>query len=881
MAERPLLILPSPGAPVIRRRRYGRGGKSHFPSRERQDARLTPQFQLLQQALEAKRARFQPEAHGVVPEEVVVLETVGTVDQFIRAVERISGMEWLAEVATEDIPPDDDFFAFGKDGKARHDKNLSGRLFMVFTNQAALRQMLSLWRTWQAEERLDHGFGRWKTLFEQLREVRRWGVRDRLLETGVIEDWRERADQGDEVLPCEIELWYRKTPRQRRAARDRVADLVTSLSGAGIVAEAEIEEIGYHALMVHLPVAGVATVLDDINSDIALTRCEQVQFFRASGQMAGSSPGDEQEQDRQPVWSEEPTGTPVVALFDGLPLQAHRRLQGRLIIDDPDDFEQDYPVSTRCHGTAMASLIVHGDLGAAEEALPRPLYVRPILRPDPRDWREPKAERVPENTLVVDLLHRAVRRLFEAESGEPPIAPDIAVINLSIGILDRPFEQALSPLARLLDWLAWRYQILFIVSAGNHVTSFELSLTREVFRSLSSEAVQEHLIQAVAEGARHRRLLSPAEAVNVLTVAAVHDDASTGALPPRWIDPYGSRDLPSPVNAQGMGYRRAIKPDLLAPGGRVLVQERLATTARATLDIYQGSLAPGLTVAVPGRVLGDTGAVRYQRGTSNATAMVTRAAVLLHEVLDELCDDPGGNLIETIPRAVWLKALVAHAADWGKAGAILSEILRNAENSRQFKEYLSRLLGYGTIDIDRVKECTSRRATVLSGGLLNSNQSHVHRLPLPPSLSGRRGLRRLIITLAWLTPVNPRHQNWRRADLWFHPDSERPPGSSGPYTLLRLGRRQADSRAAQRGTLQHEILEGEQAGVFVDGDSVGVQVSCRADAGTLDEEVPYALAITLEVDEEVGVVIYEEIRERVRARIAISPSALASPGFID
>ena len=38
----------------------------------------------------------------------------------------------------------------------------------------------------------------------------------------------------------------------------------------------------------------------------------------------------------------QPVGLPVVALLDGLPLQAHRRLQGRLIVDDPDGFELDY-----------------------------------------------------------------------------------------------------------------------------------------------------------------------------------------------------------------------------------------------------------------------------------------------------------------------------------------------------------------------------------------------------------------------------------------------------------------------------------------------------------------------------------------------------------
>ena len=89
--------------------------------------------------------RLQMEARDLVPEEVVVLETVGTVDDFIRAVEKVPGMEWLAEVETEEIPPDDDFFASADDGEARPDRGLRGRVFMVLTNQIALQQMVSLW----------------------------------------------------------------------------------------------------------------------------------------------------------------------------------------------------------------------------------------------------------------------------------------------------------------------------------------------------------------------------------------------------------------------------------------------------------------------------------------------------------------------------------------------------------------------------------------------------------------------------------------------------------------------------------------------------------------------------------------------------------------
>ena len=87
-------------------------------------------------------------------------------------------------------------------------------------------------------------------------------------------------------------------------------------------------------------------------------------------------------------------------------------------------------MSSRNHGTAMASLIVHGDLSAPGEPLDRPLYVRPIMRPHefPRE-----AEQILPTRLLPDLLHRAIRRIVEGEGGRAAIAPSVRIVNLSIG----------------------------------------------------------------------------------------------------------------------------------------------------------------------------------------------------------------------------------------------------------------------------------------------------------------------------------------------------------------------------------------------------------------------------------------------------------------
>jgi len=514
-------------------------------------------------------------------------------------------MEWLGEVEKEDIPPDDDFFALNKKKEPQKDKPLRGRLFLVLTNQRALNELLSLWNRWKAGQELPRGQKKWRSIFEQLRDVRPWGVRERLEETGVLEDWKERVNHNAEVIPCEIELWFRGDHRRRLAARNRVATIVQNLQGSIV----NIEEAG---------------------QDSSLIQCEQIQFFRATGQMAGIILEDERTDDTRAIDTPSaPLGDPVVALFDGLPLQNHRRLTGRIVVDDPDSFESDYEATSRRHGTAMASLILHGDLDAGESPLNRKLYVRPILRPDPRDWRQPKQETAPENTLIVDLIHRAVRRLFEGEGTEPEVAPQICVVNLSIGIQDRLFESAMSPLARLLDWLAWKYQVLFIVSAGNHSHPVECDVQRSQIPTLTPQELQAHVIKAVASDARHRRLLSPAEAVNAITVGAIHQDASTGPAIPRAIQPFVDNPLPSIINAQGMGYRRTIKPDVFLPGGRIVLLESLQQGTNATFDVYTQSRQPGQCVAAPGPTSGDLSYTWYIRGTSNAAALASRTRYLM------------------------------------------------------------------------------------------------------------------------------------------------------------------------------------------------------------------------------------------------------------
>ena len=176
------------------------------------------------------------------------------------------------------------------------------------------------------------------------------------------------------------------------------------------------------------------------------------------------------------------------------------------------------------------------------------------------------------------------------------------------------------------------------------------------------------------------------------------------------------------------------------------------------------------------------------------------------------------------------------------------------------REYMGRFLGYGEIEQDRVLFCTDQRVTAIGVGELLDGQADEFNFPLPPSLSALPTRRQLTITLAWLTPVNFARQSYRVAHLWFNPVAN---------NNIAVARLFADDRAAQRGTLQHEVLEGAAATPFQDGDSIRIKVNCRADAGPIPEPIRYCVAVTLEVLDDLTIQIYEEVRDRMAIRVPV------------
>ncbi|TXH90333.1 MAG: S8 family peptidase [Rhodoferax sp.] len=211
-------------------------------------------------------------------------------------------------------------------------------------------------------------------------------------------------------------------------------------------------------------------------------------------------------------------GLPTVAVFDTGVAPGHATLQGwvtsnEVFVLPPDtNFE---------HGSNVASLVAGGSR----------------LNPNFPDYSclvhnvtGLKSSTSQISDLMLDLETAVTNR------------PDIKVWNLSLGSVIPCSDHIFSDFAQKLDELSDRFQVLFVVAAGNHLIDPRRAWPTEL-----------------AGG--EDRISSPADSVRALTVGSVaHADAADTVVR-AW--------EPAPYSRRGMGPVFTPKPDIVHFGGNV------------------------------------------------------------------------------------------------------------------------------------------------------------------------------------------------------------------------------------------------------------------------------------------------------------------------
>jgi len=781
-------------------------------------------------AAEDGALQLRADAAGLAPERLLVFELTGDVQNFARAAARVPGLEFLG--------------ADSLDGDEADDAPV---LYLMIPDGAALRQLVSLWERWQRGAALPEGFAPWKAMFSQLRDLRAWGPEDRLSRADLRFIAEDHAD-ADGMVRLELELVFRP---QGEAVEVAASDAVRAVQGE-VISRTRIEGANYHALLINVPSLEVQNIL--ARGRTGLVASEAVMHIRPQS-VLDFTPLEPQDVPSG-VGEGLPFKDPIVAVFDAVPLAAHPRLAGFLSIDDPFDLEP-LAVGVRIHGTAMASAIVHGDL--AGPPLPtlerRIFFVNIMFAPGGID----QGERFP-NRLPADLFHEAIVRM---KDGQNPTAPGVIVVNASVGDRNKPFYGHMSGWARVLDYLAYRYGILFIISAGNQLDD----LTTEGVNTIAFEALEagekaRTALRASAAVMAKRRILAPAESMNAVTVGALHNDHApvVAPLPASTFDVWHETGMCSISSGLGPGQNNAVKPEILAPGGRHHVRLMPNGTGHHLRPLRDNAGAfGGILVAAPPSPAA-MGLDRTSRcvGTSPAAALMTGLAARAHESMEAVY--PDFLALPTRNRALLLKAMLVHCARWPAGSDLIGEVVGPADPKQHVrrKDNIRRFLGYGAVDGDTVLDCTQDRATLWGIAALEPEGAHKFAVPLAPSMSGKRQYHEITATVAWFAPPRVGAAKYRGARFKLVDNQE----AQALFGVKGSGS-QPDTNQAHRGTVIHRRWHGEKAAVLT-AESI-FEILVQREADELEEAVPYVLIVTVTMP---GV---EEIYAEILQRVAVKP----------
>ncbi|WAX94251.1 S8 family peptidase [Aminobacter sp. NyZ550] len=784
------------------------------------------------------------------PDRALVFEVIGRIEKFVEAVEQI-GFEWLTEdyanTELERVEPDQ-----GDEEAA------TSLMYLTMPTVQGVDRLLAMWKRYTAKRPAGEGEGDWWKVFGYLNAIRPWNASDRIDPATQAFIGRQLARNPDQPVRLEVDLWFRGDPLLRARGREGLQVVLDEVGGR-IVDFVTIDPIRYQVALVEVPSQEAEEVESRsgvvANADQIMSIRPQSFFHAAPTEDDGGTLPDVEgfeEKDSRPA---------VAAILDGYPMENHQLLAGRVEVEEVDIAAATVPVDRRYHGTAIASLILHGDLAAGEPPLSRKLKSVPILAA-PQGLGD---ERLDSDYLPIGLIYRAVKSLKVGLNGAGPTGPGVILINHSICDAEGGFVRRPSVWARLLDWMSVEYRVLFVVSAGNITREFPTSFPDEAAYVAATPIGRQAATMLAVEATKGiRSLLSPAEAMNAITVGALHSDAA-GRCPAGVEDPFPQSAVTNLGSAIGPGINRALKPDVVEAGGRQVA--RTADTPSGHMAWASNAAPLGQKAAAPDPIAGSSSRTVRSTGTSNAAALITRAGIRIVDAIEEALEAEGVPLSSFDRAAIATRALLVHGSAWRDHGDILDQVYppQGPRQWRPRRASITRFLGFGKPDFQRVIAGDSNRITLLADDVIRNEQLHEFRIPMPRSMTRSRELRRIVMTLAWSPPFHPTSIAYRGATLDIVDQNGKRKFWRGVQNVA-----QPHPDDMRRGTITHFVLEGDNRTVFTDAQGLFVGVQARAlNPSFRDTSIPYALAITLEIAATVEEDIYETVAAAIRPRARV------------
>lgn len=385
-------------------------------------------------------------------------------------------------------------------------------------------------------------------------------------------------------------------------------------------------------------------------------------------------------------------------------------------VRDQDEFDE------AGHGTAVAGIVLYGDVEACDQSN----YWHPAF------WLF--------NAKVMRKCEHSDEAVFDEHSVETTLTNAIEhfidlgcrIFNLSLGNSNAPYDgMHVRGLAYILDVLARKHNVLFVVSTGNFRGSMDPPVPVNSWR----EEYPEYLLNSQSV------IIDPAPALNVLTVGSVarHNATVDSQKYPdiHQLSP-ASESQPSPFTRHGPSVKGALKPDLVAPGGN------LASPMRRDGEQWDPSTR-GLGVLTLNNAFQGNTVFKEISGTSFSAPYVTHlAGRLLNEY-----PEASANLLRAM--------LVNHAYFPAEVESTFSDEMKKAyhkDKATWQREIARDVGGYGQISDNDLFRSSDHCVVLMCEEAIERDSSQFYELPLPPSfLRASRGQRELSITLAYTPAV--------------------------------------------------------------------------------------------------------------------------------